>query len=117
MVFGWTSTFATSVRLIAQLREDLDDLDHDRRVKAGELHEDTRLADPEFPCPMEPCGFSAGSCDRCGKRIGVHPETEWLQSMALALRGGLAPADGDLSFAEWQALGYLRARTEGVSLG
>jgi len=96
-------------RLLDRVKRDLEDEDHDDRVKRGELHEDTRIL--REPCPMpNECRWVNGTCQTCGKRDGVSVETRQLQMLAIARRGGMPVARADLPFASWLALGLLEQK-------
>ena len=91
----------------------MEDQEHDRKVLAGELVEDTRFLCPERPCPMPAsCKWNGRTCTVCGKKTGEHRVTAKLTDIAMAMKGGMPMGQDDLSFAEWQALGMIRAKME-----
>jgi hypothetical protein len=99
----------SSLRL--SVEQDLDDLEHDEKVRSGDLKDDTRFRQDWMPCPNPAlCKFSRGECVNCGKRDAPRGETMRLVELSLAMDGGLPLQRGDLSMAQWLALGSIRRR-------
>lgn len=93
------------------MREDLEDEEHDEKVRKGDLREDTRVLRDWMPCPQpDLCDFACGRCRVCGKRDGLHGETMQLTMLAKALDGGMPLQADELPFGAWIALGALRKR-------
>jgi hypothetical protein len=89
---------------------DLEDARHDRKVLDGEIADSTRFLCPEWPCPTpDQCQWDGRVCLTCGRKAGLHAETLRLKGIGLALEGGMPMERDDLSLAQWQALGLVRA--------
>ena len=99
--------------MLSLVSNDLEDQEHDRKVRAGDLTEDTRFLSEDRPCPMpQACRWDGRVCRTCGKKKGIHSETVRLMQLGMAMRGGMPMQRSDLSFAQWQALGRVRAEME-----
>lgn len=92
------------------MARDLLDLEHDRKVLAGECDDDTLFFHRECPCP-DPrlCRFEGRVCTTCGKMERPADFTLRLQSLRKWQRGGFPLGRSDLSAAQWEGLGRLAA--------
>lgn len=100
--------------LLAKVRRDLDDEEHDAKVRSGELKEDTRILRDWCQCPSpDACRFTDTECSVCRRRESAYPETGALMQLAQAMLGGMPMQRDELPYATWCALGEIRSRMGG----
>lgn len=99
--------------MLEEVRRDSESIEHDEKVRRGDLREDTHFRQEWLPCPdPSACKFdSTGHC-WCGKRRGPGKVTRNLQMLEMAMAGGMPVQRDELGYAEWAALGLLRKREQ-----
>jgi hypothetical protein len=96
----------------SEVRSDLKDLEDDERMLAAKDQRDTTFVRKERPCPMPGmCSTECRVCRECNRKLGVHPQTELLQSLAQMMSGGLRVDPDELSAVQWSLLGTMRGKS------
>ena len=98
---------------------DLESIEHDARIEAGELKGEKRLGGCEdCPAPLDfPADYRERVCPDCARRAGVDGFTGRLLLLFELQEGGCAFERDELTIEEWRGLARIRAFRQKMQAG